>query len=318
MNVYAVNVQFGDCDPAGIVFFPNFNRWMDEASLAFFMSCGIPPWRELVKTRGIIGTPLLEIQTKFYRPATYGETIEIHTTVQSWAAKTLRQHHLRQARRHRAVRGHRGARLLHPRSGQPGAHQGHPRARGRPGRLHLACLSPAPCLPTHADPLSTIPEPPRQERPANPLQPEETSRHEAVPEAGRGSCRRHLAGHRRAGPRRHHRRQRAAHRPRAQGLGIPMSNGVKMRPAGAWPAEKLKVVILDDATDPTKGVQNVRRFVNEDKADLILGSGRERRWPSPWPTWPPRRRRCKLALSPHSGCPRAGTPGPSACRRATA
>jgi branched-chain amino acid transport system substrate-binding protein len=56
------------------------------------------------------------------------------------------------------------------------------------------------------------------------------------------------------------------------GLGIPMSNGVKM-----WPAtvagEKIKVVMLDDATDPTKGVQNARRFVNEDKVDLILGSG---------------------------------------------
>ena len=56
------------------------------------------------------------------------------------------------------------------------------------------------------------------------------------------------------------------------GLGIPMSNGVKM-----WPAtvagEKIKVVILDDATDPTKGVQNARRFINEDKVDLILGSG---------------------------------------------
>jgi branched-chain amino acid transport system substrate-binding protein len=56
------------------------------------------------------------------------------------------------------------------------------------------------------------------------------------------------------------------------GLGIPMSNGVKM-----WPAtvagEKIRVVILDDATDPTKGVQNARRFINEDKVDLILGSG---------------------------------------------
>jgi 4-hydroxybenzoyl-CoA thioesterase len=93
-HVYRVAVQFGDCDPAGIVFFPNFNRWMDEASLAFFMACGIPPWRELVKTRGIIGTPLLEIHTKFYRPATYGETIEIHTTVESWAAKTLVQRHV--------------------------------------------------------------------------------------------------------------------------------------------------------------------------------------------------------------------------------
>jgi 4-hydroxybenzoyl-CoA thioesterase len=76
------------------VFFPNFNRWMDEASLAFFMACGIPPWRELVKTRGIIGTPLLEIHTKFLRPATYGETIEIHTCVEHWAAKTFRHRHV--------------------------------------------------------------------------------------------------------------------------------------------------------------------------------------------------------------------------------
>ena len=93
-HTYAVNVQFGDCDPAGIVFFPNFSRWMDEASLAFFMAQGVPPWRELVKTRGIIGTPLLEIHTKFMRPATYGETIHVHTTVEEWAAKTFRHRHV--------------------------------------------------------------------------------------------------------------------------------------------------------------------------------------------------------------------------------
>jgi 4-hydroxybenzoyl-CoA thioesterase len=92
-NVHTVQVQFGDCDPAGIVFFPNFSRWMDEASLAFFMAQGVPPWRELVKTRGIIGTPLLEIHTRFMRPATYGETIQVHTTVEEWAAKTFRHRH---------------------------------------------------------------------------------------------------------------------------------------------------------------------------------------------------------------------------------
>lgn len=57
----------------------------------------------------------------------------------------------------------------------------------------------------------------------------------------------------------------------ASGLGIPVANGVKM-----WPAtiggEKVNVIILDDATDPTKGVQNARRFVNQDKVDVIVGS----------------------------------------------
>jgi 4-hydroxybenzoyl-CoA thioesterase len=93
-HVYEVKIQFGDCDPAGIVFFPNYSRWMDEASLAFFMACGIPPWRELVKTRGIVGTPLLEIQTQFKRPSTYGETLQIHTTVEEWNAKTFRHRHI--------------------------------------------------------------------------------------------------------------------------------------------------------------------------------------------------------------------------------
>lgn len=93
-HVYSVTIQFGDCDPAGIVFFPNYNRWMDEASLAFFMACGIPPWRELVKTRGIIGTPLLEIHTQFKQAATYGEVLNITTTVEHWDRKTFRQRHV--------------------------------------------------------------------------------------------------------------------------------------------------------------------------------------------------------------------------------
>ena len=55
---------------------------------------GVPPWRELVKTTGIIGTPLLEIHTKFVRPATYGETIQIHTSVEEWREKVFIHRHI--------------------------------------------------------------------------------------------------------------------------------------------------------------------------------------------------------------------------------
>jgi 4-hydroxybenzoyl-CoA thioesterase len=47
-----------------------------------------------VKTTGIIGTPLLEINTKFVRTATYGETIQIHTSVQEWREKTFIHKHV--------------------------------------------------------------------------------------------------------------------------------------------------------------------------------------------------------------------------------
>lgn len=33
---YTFKVRWGDTDPAKIVFFPNFYRWMDEATHEFF------------------------------------------------------------------------------------------------------------------------------------------------------------------------------------------------------------------------------------------------------------------------------------------
>jgi 4-hydroxybenzoyl-CoA thioesterase len=53
----------------------------------------VPPWRELVKTRGIVGTPLLEIHTKFVKAATYGEELVVSTQVESWQNKTFTQVH---------------------------------------------------------------------------------------------------------------------------------------------------------------------------------------------------------------------------------
>jgi len=54
-------------------------------------------------------------------------------------------------------------------------------------------------------------------------------------------------------------------------LGIPTKNGIDL-----WPktiaGEKLNVILLDDATDPTVAVKNTRRFITEDKVDVIVGS----------------------------------------------
>lgn len=58
----------------------------------------------------------------------------------------------------------------------------------------------------------------------------------------------------------------------ASGLGIPMANGIKL-----WPTtigdQKIRVIVLDDASDPSKGVQNARKLVTEEKVDVLIGSG---------------------------------------------
>ena len=93
-SIYTVPVQFGDCDPAGIVFFPRYHRWMDAASLHFFMTCGVPPWHELEHTRGIVGTPLLEHHARFVKSATYGERLLVTTQVTEWRPKVFLQKHV--------------------------------------------------------------------------------------------------------------------------------------------------------------------------------------------------------------------------------
>lgn len=55
------------------------------------------------------------------------------------------------------------------------------------------------------------------------------------------------------------------------GLGIPMQNQLKLFPKTIG-GEKVNLIVLDDATDPGKGASNARRFVTEDKVDLIMGS----------------------------------------------
>ncbi len=87
-------VEFGDCDPAQIVFYPNYFRWMDAASLHFFRALGVPPWREFEAQTGILGTPLVEASAKFVRPASYGDAIAVDTAIAEWRGKSFVMSHI--------------------------------------------------------------------------------------------------------------------------------------------------------------------------------------------------------------------------------
>jgi branched-chain amino acid transport system substrate-binding protein len=57
----------------------------------------------------------------------------------------------------------------------------------------------------------------------------------------------------------------------ASGLGIPTKNGISL-----WPdtigGEKVKLIVLDDASDTTQSAKNGQRLVKDDKVDVIVGS----------------------------------------------
>jgi 4-hydroxybenzoyl-CoA thioesterase len=92
-TIFTQRVEFGDCDPARIVWFPNFFRWIDAASRQFFTECGVPSWTETERTMGLIGAPLVDTHATFVRTASYGDLLQIHTSIAEWRSKSFVQHH---------------------------------------------------------------------------------------------------------------------------------------------------------------------------------------------------------------------------------
>ncbi len=54
-------------------------------------------------------------------------------------------------------------------------------------------------------------------------------------------------------------------------LGIASKNAIAMWPTSIG-GQRLNVIILDDATDPSLATKNARRLVSDDKVDILLGS----------------------------------------------
>lgn len=91
-------VEFGDCDPAQIVFYPNFLRWMDAASLHYFAAAGVPPWHQRPERAhdGVIGTPIVDVTVRFLAPATYGDRLAVESSIVEWRRRSfVMQHRIR-------------------------------------------------------------------------------------------------------------------------------------------------------------------------------------------------------------------------------
>jgi len=57
----------------------------------------------------------------------------------------------------------------------------------------------------------------------------------------------------------------------AASLGIPERNTIALMPS-TMGGEKINYIVLDDASDTTSAVKNIRKLISEDKVDIVLGS----------------------------------------------
>jgi len=83
---FACQVHWGDCDPAGIIFYPTYFKWMDSATWAFFAAVGYDAKRMRAEH---LAMPLVSAQAEFLFPAEQGDRCEVHSRIQRFGGKSF-------------------------------------------------------------------------------------------------------------------------------------------------------------------------------------------------------------------------------------
>jgi 4-hydroxybenzoyl-CoA thioesterase len=86
-------VEWGHCDPAGIVFNSRFFEFFDWSSwLLFEMALGVRP-NEIATTFGIVGIPLVDARARFLKPAQFNDVADIASEVSEFRRSSFEVAH---------------------------------------------------------------------------------------------------------------------------------------------------------------------------------------------------------------------------------
>ncbi|ARK32572.1 acyl-CoA thioesterase [Halalkalibacter krulwichiae] len=88
---YSFRVKWGNTDAAGIVFYPNFYKWMDEATHEYFTAIAFPSSTLFVEQQ--VGTPLLEANCQFKSPLFFEDQVTVRSVVVELHQKVFKISH---------------------------------------------------------------------------------------------------------------------------------------------------------------------------------------------------------------------------------
>jgi 4-hydroxybenzoyl-CoA thioesterase len=74
-------IEWGHCDPAGIVFNGRFFEYFDRGTWSLFEAALGIKAHELAETFGILGIPLVDAGARFLAPARFGDVVELTSQV---------------------------------------------------------------------------------------------------------------------------------------------------------------------------------------------------------------------------------------------
>jgi 4-hydroxybenzoyl-CoA thioesterase len=84
-------VEWEDCDPAGIIFYPRFFAYFDRGAWNLWYSLGLT--RDVMHERGAIGMPIIDAGAEFLYPCRFRDRLQLESRVEELRDKTVKLSH---------------------------------------------------------------------------------------------------------------------------------------------------------------------------------------------------------------------------------
>lgn len=83
VNKRTVHIEWGDCDPAGIVYFPRYFEIFDALSGALIERALGMTKLQALKVYDFVGYPVIDLRGRFHAPSRFGDDVVIETSCAS-------------------------------------------------------------------------------------------------------------------------------------------------------------------------------------------------------------------------------------------
>ena len=83
---YRTHVTWGDCDPAGIIYYPTYFHWFDTATWNLFASVGLTVMGMIMDGYKM---PLVASEIRFQEAAKPGDQCEVRSRIRRWGNKSF-------------------------------------------------------------------------------------------------------------------------------------------------------------------------------------------------------------------------------------
>jgi 4-hydroxybenzoyl-CoA thioesterase len=87
-NRKTIQVEWGDCDPAQIVYFPRYFAYFDACTTALFKKAGLIK-RQMLKTYQIVGIPMVDVRASFKAPSRFSDMVVVESEITEWGRSSF-------------------------------------------------------------------------------------------------------------------------------------------------------------------------------------------------------------------------------------